>query len=217
MTESEQEEAVWRITERYVAELKAGRQPRLQEYLARYPRYASAIADFVAYYQALELQLPEETLEYHPPTPDEHALLQRALQQTRLPPEPLSSLLSARQSSTLTGLAHELDIGEDIVMLLEQRMLAEESIPALLIERLAFVLRRSEQDIRAYLRRITPSRGQRGATTHLRYVAETAASYAQDRSSQAPARNFLQALEESLQATPEQKTFWREIIQEESP
>ncbi|HTK11991.1 MAG TPA: hypothetical protein VL485_32765 [Ktedonobacteraceae bacterium] len=217
MTESEQEEAVWRITERYVAELKAGRQPRLQEYLARYPHYASAIADFAAYYQALELQLPEETLEYHSPTPDERALLQRALQQTRFPPEPLSSLLSARQGSTLTRLADELDIGEDIVMLLEQRMLAEESIPALLIERLAFVLQRSAQDIRAYLHRTPPARGRQGATTHRRYVAEEAASYAQDRPSQAPARNFLQVLEESQQATPKQKTFWREIVQEESP
>jgi hypothetical protein len=54
----EQEEAVLRITASYVAELEAGLHPRLSDYLARYPQYAEAIADFVAYYHAVEAELP---------------------------------------------------------------------------------------------------------------------------------------------------------------
>jgi hypothetical protein len=54
----EQEEAVLRITASYVAEMEAGLRPRLSDYLARYPQYAGAIADFVAYYHAVEADLP---------------------------------------------------------------------------------------------------------------------------------------------------------------
>src|SRR5437667_5271174 len=60
--ENEQEAAVVRITARYVAELQAGRQPRLGDYLARYPQYAEAISEFVAYYHAIEADLPGEAL-----------------------------------------------------------------------------------------------------------------------------------------------------------
>jgi len=57
-----QEEDVLRITAQYVAELQAGRQPRLGDYLARYPQYAGAISEFVAYYHAVEADLPGEAL-----------------------------------------------------------------------------------------------------------------------------------------------------------
>lgn len=211
MTESEQED--WRITERYVAELKAGRQPRLEEYLVRYPGSASAIADFVAYYQAVELQLPEEDLAYHPPTLESRALFQRARQQARSPSEPLMSLLVAPQGTlTPAQLAHELDISEDIVMLLEQRVLAEATIPVHLVERLAFTLRRPEQEIRAYLRQPPPPPRRRGTTTNLRRIAEEAASYGPP---QVSAQSFLWVLGESTLATMEQKQFWQEIVREE--
>src|SRR5947209_9310740 len=54
------DEAVLHITARYVAEVRAGRQPRLSDYLARYPQYAEAITDFVAYFHALEVDIPSE-------------------------------------------------------------------------------------------------------------------------------------------------------------
>src|SRR5436305_11001811 len=54
----EQEEAVLRITARYVEEVQAGHQPNVSDYLARYPQYAGEIADFVAYYQAIEIDVP---------------------------------------------------------------------------------------------------------------------------------------------------------------
>ncbi len=46
------------ITAQYVAEVQSGRQPHLSDYLARYPRHVDAIADFVAYYHAVEEAMP---------------------------------------------------------------------------------------------------------------------------------------------------------------
>src|SRR5438105_9220163 len=56
----EQEEALLRITAQYITELQAGCQPKLSEYIARYPHYAQELADFVTYYHAVELQTPTE-------------------------------------------------------------------------------------------------------------------------------------------------------------
>ncbi len=216
MSGSEHEEAIWRITEQYVRDLKTGRQPRLSDYLALYPHYAAAISEFVAYYQAVELQQPEEDLEYAPASYESRTLLERVLLQTPLSTEPLRSLLPTdHKHLTLKSLAYELDLSEDIVLLLEQRVLTEESLPALLIERLTFALHRSEQEIRTYLRESASADRRRSGPEHQRYVAEETVSYAYNRSTLS-AQSFLQALEESEQATQKQKKFWREIVKNEA-
>jgi hypothetical protein len=51
----EQEEVVLRCTAHYIEALQAGHQPEISDYLARYPQYADAIANFIAYYQTVEL------------------------------------------------------------------------------------------------------------------------------------------------------------------
>jgi hypothetical protein len=215
---SEQEEAVWRITAMYVAELKAGRQPRLHDYLKRYPLYASAIADFVAYYQAVELPQTDESLASVPMTDESRTLMKGALLRASLPSEPLLSLFpTSPKRLTLTELAHALDLSEEIVTLLDQRLLTEASLPDLLIERLTFVLHQPEQAIRDYLKTPASQSFQRSsARPELRYVAETPTSYSQNNSPAVPARSFLQALEESNDATSQQKRFWREIATDET-
>src|SRR5258708_7692198 len=62
----EQELSLLHITAQYVAEVQAGQQPRLSDYLTRYPRYANAIADFVAYYHAFEEAIPPGDAAPHP-------------------------------------------------------------------------------------------------------------------------------------------------------
>ena len=57
----EQEEMMQRLTARYVSEFRAGQQPQLSEYLSRYPQYADTIADFVTYYHAIEVDIPQES------------------------------------------------------------------------------------------------------------------------------------------------------------
>ena len=56
-----QEEIVQRITARYVEEVRSGHQPAMSDYLARYLQFADEIADFIAYYHAVEVGLPHET------------------------------------------------------------------------------------------------------------------------------------------------------------
>src|SRR5690349_16839001 len=55
----EQEKAVQLLTARYVAEFRAGHHPRLSDYLSRYPQYADMIVDFVTYFHATEVGVPE--------------------------------------------------------------------------------------------------------------------------------------------------------------
>lgn len=55
---SKQKEAVQRITAQYVAEVHSGHKPEVSTYIARYPRYANEIADFVAYFHAFEEDVP---------------------------------------------------------------------------------------------------------------------------------------------------------------
>ncbi len=57
----EEEEMIQRVTARYVSEFRAGQHPQLSEYLSRYPQYADLIADFVTYYHAMEVDVPQES------------------------------------------------------------------------------------------------------------------------------------------------------------
>jgi len=83
-----QEEAIQRITAQYVDTLRSGHTPKLSDYLTRYPHYAAEITDFVAYFHAVEKDIPPET----DPIPElpagfriaiESALTQIAQEQTR--------------------------------------------------------------------------------------------------------------------------------------
>ncbi len=61
MKAGEYDETLMRITARYVDEYEAGLQPRLDDYIRRYPHYANEIADFVAYYQSVEAPAKSQT------------------------------------------------------------------------------------------------------------------------------------------------------------
>lgn len=50
-----------RVTARYVAQFRAGQHPSLSENLSQYAQYADMIADFVAYYHAIEVDIPQAT------------------------------------------------------------------------------------------------------------------------------------------------------------
>lgn len=56
----EYDEALLRITASYVDEVQAGLHPSLGAYIARYPRYADEIVQFVAYYHSVEATVSED-------------------------------------------------------------------------------------------------------------------------------------------------------------
>lgn len=102
-----QEEAIQRITAHYVDALRSGRTPKLSDYLTRYPRYAAEISDFVAYFHAVEKDLPAET----GPIPE-------------LPPEFCIAMKSAL-THIAQEQAHVSVIGKSSLVL-PQQMVAEE-------------------------------------------------------------------------------------------
>ncbi len=130
-----QEEDVLHITAQYVAEVQAGQQPRLSDYLVRYPHYADAITDFVTYYHAVEEDLPVEYLSPRQDSPftaasvgelpqlseTSRAALQRAWkhieQHERMPTNLDTTLLTiaSKQGLSMSQLAAKIGLSSDIV------------------------------------------------------------------------------------------------------
>ena len=211
----EQEEAVLRITAQYVDEVRAGQRPRISDYLARYPQYAGEIADFVAYYHAVEVDLPGETSITTPLEGEFRIAIDsarnRVLQTEAQPARKLSTLLVTldKQRQTLDQLADKIGLSVDIVAKLEQRKIAAASIPKEMYKRLAEVLQQPVRVIEEYfsLLREPSSYGQQ--------VAETQTGYQVNESPSSPAQSFREALEESVQLSKEQKLVWYDILNHE--
>jgi len=216
-----QEEDVLRITAQYVAELQAGRQPRLGDYLARYPQYAEAISEFVAYYHAVEADLPGEALGEQgqsiaatlPQLSDNSRIaLKRAWERIsprELAPGDVNTTLLAvanRQGLSLAQVASEAALSEDIVEKLigARPTVKAETIPQEVLRRLASVLRQPLDAIQAYF----------GLAGRLQ-VAETPTLYNMEMQPDVQQQSFREAIEQSEQLSNEQKAGWRDILAHE--
>jgi hypothetical protein len=212
-----QEEEVLRITARYVAELQAGRQPRLGDYLARYPQYAEAISEFVAYYHAVEADLPGEALSEQdqalasslPHLSDssrmalEHAW--KRISPRELAPGDVNTTLLAvasRQGLSLSQVASEAGLSDDIVekLLSVHPTIKAATIPQEVFRQLARVLHQPLDAIQTYF----------GLASRLQ-VAETPTAYTTG-SQDAQEQSFREAVEGSERLADEQKATWRDIL-----
>jgi len=215
-----QEEDVLRITEQYVAELQAGRQPRLGDYLARYPQYAGAISEFVAYYHAVEADLPGEALSEQkqgqplaatlPQLSDSSRVaLERAWERIsprELAPGDVNTTLLAvanRQELSLAQVASEVGLSGDIVEKLIglQPTIKAATIPQEVFRRLAHVLHQPLEAIQAYF----------GLAGRLQ-VAEAPTVYNMETQRDARQQSFREAIEQSEQLPDEQRAAWRDIL-----
>ncbi len=218
-----QEEDVLRITAQYVAELQAGRQPRLGDYLARYPQYAGAISEFVAYYHAVEADLPGEALSEQkqgqplaatlPQLSDRSRVaLERAWE--RISPRELATddvnttllAVANRQELSLAQVASEVGLSGDIVEKLigVQPTIKAATIPQEVFRRLAHVLHQPLEAIQAYF----------GLAGRLQ-VAENPTVYNMETQPDARQQSFREAIEQSEQLPGEQKAAWRDILSSE--
>jgi len=190
----EQELALLHITAQYVAEVQAGRQPRLSDYLARYPHYVDAIADFVAYYHAIEEAVPSTAAIGTMTT-----LLTTATGQRLLPSQ----------------LAAELDLTIDIILLLEQRAIAPTTIPHILYEQIAMLLQQPGTIVQEYL--CSLDQHQSGFAVQKRKqqikVAEEGADYPASPVVDKP--SFRAIVETSLQLSAEQRSRWCHMLDSE--
>ena len=212
--DKEQEEAVQRITARYIAELHAGRQPRLSDYLSRYPQYADAITDFVTYYHATEVDVPGESDVIPPLTKASRVALDRAWRRI-LPSESAtnSSLLSlqmtaSNQGKSLSQLAGEIGLSLDILEKLERHVIDAATIPKEVCKRLANALRQPLVVIETYL-----GLAERKQLAH--GLAEVQASYHVEGQPDVHIEGFWEAVEQSEQLSNEQKDTWRAIRKRE--
>lgn len=212
----EGEEAVLRITAQYVEEVKAGRQPRLSTYIARYPQYAAEISDFVAYYHAFEADLPAEP-ETLPELTEEFRIAkeyawQRVLRTESTSTKKLTTLLTTAndQRLSLSQVASKLNVSEDIVAKLEHRTLKASTIPHELVNRLAKILQQPLRAIQAYLE------AGNGRSLQGQQVAEANALYHVNEHPATPAQSFREAIEASEALTSEQKSTWQHILDDEN-
>jgi hypothetical protein len=237
----EQESSLLQITAQYVAEVQAGQQPRLSDYVARYPRYANAIADFVAYYHAVEEEMSpiEDTsqstdainqfytsqeINYSPPSNE--GILDELTLESAQRDEKAGELVSVGAMKTLlrtaTGqqllpsqLAAELDLSIDIILLLEQRAIAPMTVPHILCEQIAALLQQPSAMVQGYLdsldQRPSGSTVQK-AKQPLR-VAEESAGYPVPYAMEKP--SFRAVVETNSQLSAEQRSRWCTVLDAE--
>ena len=210
----EQEEVVQSITARYIAELRAGHQPRLSDYLSRYPQYADAITDFVAYYHAAEVDIPEETDSLPPLSQASHAALddawKRVLHSESATNTSLVTLqvMADNQGKSFPQLAQELGLSIDILEKLERRIIDTATIPKEVYKRLAKALRRPLIAIETYLGLAEHKQRAQG-------LAEEPATYRMEVQPGVQTQSFREAVEQIMRMPNEQKDAWRAILTEE--
>jgi hypothetical protein len=235
--DKEQELTLLKITAQYVAEVQTGQQPRLSDYLSRYPRYADAIADFVAYYHTVEegmvadeaaqtdavestdMVVPADAIHCVPTIHAIHCQDDGTCQSPRqsTQAEAMTTLLTTAvgQQLMLSQVATELDLSRDIILLLEQRALASATIPHALCEEIAVLLQQPSATVQQYLDALDqrePGSAVQKGKQHMQ-VAEDAANY--PASSIANKPSFRAIIETSLQLSVEQRDRWRAVLDAE--
>lgn len=212
----EQEEAVQRITARYVAEQRAGHHPRLSDYLSRYPQFADAITDFVTYYHAIEANIPEEIGVISPLSQATLVAVDEAWKRV-LRPESVATTIntSLQQAATNVGksfsqLAAEIGLSLDVLKKLEQHIIDAATVPYEVLHRLASTLQQPLAAVEMYLG--FAERGQLAQG-----VAEAPAAYCVDEQSMTTiqTQSFREAIEQSTELSDEQKGAWHTILEKE--
>jgi hypothetical protein len=191
-----------RITARYEAEYRAGRSPRLEDYLRRYPAFSTELIEFAFYFHSVTVDLPEP--DAHPAA--ELSLAARAAQR-RIRAQRVPAIESLVKQGLAAGyrppqLAAAIGLSTDLLGKLEARAIAVATIPRTLVQRLASVLQVAPEAIAAYLRGTAP------AQAAAFYYAEQAPAQQQE--------SFLEAVQAS-KLSPERKQEWMAIIRQEVP
>jgi hypothetical protein len=206
--DKEQELSLLQITAQYVADVQAGQQPSLSDYLASYPHYADAIADFVAYYHLVEEVIPSMDA-----MPKGYTVNRVSAADS------MTTLLKTAtgQQLTLSQLAAELDLSIDIVLLLEQRAIAPATIPYVLFKQIALLLRQPDAAVQEYLGALDlrQSRSVVSERKQQTKVAEENTDYIVSHAEDKP--SFRAVVETSLQLSVEQRNRWSAVLDSQKP
>ena len=189
----------------YVDAIEAGRHFDVKDYLARYPRYAAELADFIVSYHLTLTDLPELD---QTPVAELSAGSARALEIVRAEieqriagQEPQTALTGLEDRSFDAGidpdqLAERVGVSPTIIARLDARAIAATSIPRELFRRLADALDVRIETVMAFL-------GASVQTGGAFFHADQAPTGGQD--------DFLAAIEASEDLDPARKAEWRQI------
>lgn len=193
-----------RITAQYADEYRAGRGPRIEEYVQRHPQYAQRLLEFAVYFHTVGVDAeiveapPEAAL-----SPAAQRVISRIREQhaaaSAVPVEGLVKQAagvgySPRQLAEAVGLTIEL-LGK-----LEARAIAVATIPSTLITRLAGALKVAPDAVSAYL----------GGG-----LAQAGGFYYADQAPAQQQQSFIDAVQASA-LSPERKQEWVKIMQEDA-
>lgn len=144
-----------RITAQYADEYHAGLSPRLEDYVQRYPEYADELTDFVLYFHAVSLNLPEpDVVPAQVLSPAAEAALARIRGSVAASgAAPIESLVKQgrTQGYNARQLAVAVGLSSDLLGKLDAKVIAANSIPRTLISRLAQTLATAPEAVAAYL------------------------------------------------------------------
>lgn len=202
---------VERITFQYADEYRQGRRPRIEDYVRRYPQYASELLEFAVYFHTIgfEDEPFEEAAELTLSPAAEKALARIRERSAGYTPSaapavaPVESLFKQGLAVQLAPpqLAAAVGLTMDVLAKIEARAITVASIPRTLVQRLATALKLAPEAIAAYLSAAPPN--QAGGF----YYADQAPTQQQE--------SFLDAVRAST-LSPEQKSAWAEIAQAET-
>jgi hypothetical protein len=199
-----------KITFRYATEFRSGRNPRIEDYVQRYPQYSEELIEYALYFYAIgydrEPLVEPDELKLSPA--GEKAMARIREQSAGYAPvetvDAIEGLVKQGNKIGLTPPQLAEAVGLTIALLsrIEVRTIDAASIPRALFQRLATTLRTSSEAIAAYLG-VTQT-GQAGGF----FYADQPPDQRQE--------SFLDAVQASA-LSPERKREWADIVHEETP
>jgi hypothetical protein len=192
------------IIAQYVDAYHSGQSSHIEDFVERYPQYASELLEFAVYYHTVGFATESLAGPLEPTlSPEGEAILARihALSAASAPaPAAIASLV---KQGVLAGysppqLAEVVGLTPDLLGRLEARAIAAASIPHALFQRLATTLKTAPEAIAAYLG-AAPAGGF--------YLADQPPAQQQE--------SFLDAVQAST-LSPERKREWAEIVNGET-
>lgn len=192
-----------RITARYVAEWRAGRTPKIEAYVQRYPAYERELLEFAVTYHTIGHDAPEpDAVAATELSPAAQRALARIRGQHAVPVAPVAIEGLVKQGVAAgyspPRLAAAVGLTTDLLAKLEARAIAVATIPRLLIERLSQTLGVAPDAITSFLG-ASPAAQAGGAF----YYADQAPEQRQE--------SFLEAVQSSALA-PAARRAWEEAV-----
>lgn len=198
---AQRQEEIDRITAEYADAFRAGRAPKIEDFVQRYPEYAAELLAFAVDFRTIGFDLPDpDAVPDAQPSPAAQQVLARI--RADIPVGPLSAIEAlVKQGDTMglspLALAEAVGLSPDLLGKLEAHAIAAATIPRALVQRLAQTLLVAPETIAAFLGTMHPA--QAGAF----FYAEQAPAQQQE--------SFLDAVRASALSAERQRE-WTEIV-----